>query len=403
VELDFSRGRFRVRGFVGLPESARPSPKYFVTFVNGRLVRDRVVRAGVLQGYAGLLLKGLLPSAVLFIEVDPSWVDVNVHPAKTELRFLDGGAVQDLITIGVQNAVKGAAQSRSAPLPVQVLTPQPVFSSPSRGWEPPVRSASQSSVAPIPSVTRGTFVSAAEPSAPVPVPTTTPLFESLAGPFAGATFLGQYKNCYLLIECAGELWVVDQHAFHERILYEEILRDSRRQGRIPSQELLSPIVVPLPRGTESVVEEAAPTLLDIGFRIEVLVSGDVAIHAYPAMMGTERITRAFDDILARIFARAGLSNSDAHPLLLKAAELRNESFGDEASLSRLDGEAVHHLFFATMACHSAVRAGEPLAAEQVRRLLSRAGDVDFFANCPHGRPVVRKFSEADVQAWFARI
>lgn len=495
VSVNFSRGSFGVQGFVGLPESARPMPKLFLTFVNGRLVKDRVVRAGILQAYSGLVMKGVISPAVVFVSVDPSWVDVNAHPAKTEVRFYDPGAVQDLLTIGIQNAVKDSlAKSSREALGTQAAVPGthaksegragasafstsrlPAPGSPLSGAsahavggeksrraeavlnerfdgqgsqeygnssflsakqtqrEEPVRvngshsknlsfepkrtvQGASASVTPfagapgevglsVESVAQGVRLESGRVGAAGDgTAHETSLFREQVtkGPFSRARYLGQFANCYLLLEAQGDMFVVDQHAFHERILFEELILSFEKQT-IPQQQLLAPVLVPLPPGASGLVAVEAKRLSRLGFTVEILASNSVAVHAFPAFIQVGRVAEVFDEVLARIFAFAGHSAADVHPLMIKAQSVRDELSGLGIHPSSLEGTAVYHLFFATMACHSAVRAGDPLNEELVRRLLSRAGDVDFFAHCPHGRPVMRRFTDKDVASWFMRI
>ena len=142
----------------------------------------------------------------------------------------------------------------------------------------------------------------------------------------------------------------------------------------------------------------------MGFNFEVLQNGNIAIHSFPNLLQLNKVTETFDEIIARIIAIHGLPQSEVHPILEKAASItkgiQNEFL---RSPTELGEKEVYHMLFATMACHSAVRAGDPLNDELIKRLLNRAKDVDFFAHCPHGRPVIRKFTNKDIASWFQRI
>lgn len=469
VEVRAERGSYVVRGFVGLPETARPLAQLFVTFVNGRFVRDKVFRSAVLQGYGGLLMKGMVPSVVLFLDLDPQWVDVNAHPAKTELRFHDPAMVQDFVAQAVQDSLRealnrataalhkpaqqaplpppdapnpflprpGAHPEKSMPPAMRSEPPSPVRSEPARFDKPafrpepprprnesarplgdapparfdPPRSRTEPLWTPPRPSPRGEPaepVSSREPLVPAREPSADPtLFDdtSAPSPLSSARYLGQYLGCYLLLEVGRELWVVDQHAFHERILFEEAARELDRGKGIAQQGLLVPVLVPLPPGLGGVVNDETKLFEELGFAVEVLQNGNAALHSLPVFLEVGRATAVFDEILARVFALADLAVVDAHPLLVRAREVRGEmlDMSEARSAGDMKKSAVYRPFLATMACHSAVRAGEVLADEQVRRLLARAGDVDFFAHCPHGRPVVRKFLERDVAAWFLRV
>lgn len=450
--VNFDRGSFAVRGFAGRPEAARSVPRHFVTFVNGRNVRDKVIRAGVLQAYSGLILKGMLPSCVLFVTVDPKWVDVNAHPAKTEVRFHDSSVVQELIAMGLQDAVKEAMametrqkrpenlnlnlglsystegrkdsvevlknlveaakvqdkmaviekyQNRPSSLPgssvtLAKTTPNKIFAAPSRSVQSVQSIQSKKSI----------FENADEPSV-IPqskpfIPIPNVLFKSDArGPFSDANYLGQFDNCYLVLEVQGDMFVIDQHAFHERILYEEFTLAFEKSG-VAQQELLAPVLVKLPRGVAGLVTDQTESILQLGFRFEKMNEDTLALHAFPAFLPVDKAASSFDEVLARCLALGDALQLNAHPLLVKAKNAREEWILAGMHPQSLKGRDVFHMFHATVACHSAVRAGDQLSAELVRRLLARAGDVNFFEHCPHGRPVYRRFSKSDVSQWFAR-
>lgn len=398
-----TRGSFRISGFVTLPAFAKAIPKYFVTFVNGRLVKDRVIRAGILQAYSGLLVKGLIPGALLMIEVDPSWVDVNASPDKTEIRFTDAGAVADLITMAIQNAVKEKVTAQVWQEEPSHFAATSFNSSPVGAFHRSTYEAASSTISSLPTARNLT----SEPVVRSPFSRSIldeeknyqPLMKP-SGPFSSAQFLGQYRNCYLLLEIASDLWIVDQHAFHERILFEEFI--NAHKDTIPRQSLIVPLVVSLPPGLHEVITDYSEKLSELGFQVEALRNGNLAVHTFPAFLNQEKAQEIFEEVLVRTLALAHISTSEVHPLISRIA-LQKESLADlNLQSASLEAKEVYHLFFATMACHSAVRSGDPLSQELVRRLLSRAGDVDFYAHCPHGRPVVRKFTEKDVSLWFQR-
>jgi DNA mismatch repair protein MutL len=223
-----------------------------------------------------------------------------------------------------------------------------------------------------------------------------------SGALGNAHYLGQYLNCYLLFQSEGDLLVVDQHAFHERILYEE-LSDASRTEAIARQQLLAPILVPVPRTLVGPALEALPAFHRLGFTVEALNDGHLAVHAFPAFLPASRAAAVFDEILARVVALTDLPESEVHPLVLRARGAKAEFASLGVHERSLEAPAVYHLLHATMACHAAVRAGDPLGEELVRRLVARGSDVDFFAHCPHGRPVYRRLTEKDVAEWFMRI
>jgi DNA mismatch repair protein MutL len=171
-------------------------------------------------------------------------------------------------------------------------------------------------------------------------------------------------------------------------------------------------VVPCTHALTHIVFEQHARLNSLGFEIQALESGHIAIHAFPSFLSPQKIPLIFEDILARVLAfhvfvnpQTTFLHSDTHPLLTKARNISQTLFTAELQLppTGLQSAQVFHVLFATMACHSAVRAGEPLDEPLVKRLLFRAENIDFYAHCPHGRPVIRKFTTKDVASWFHRI
>jgi DNA mismatch repair protein MutL len=451
VPVSFEKGTFRLEGFVQKPEMARPVPRYFTTFVNGRLVKDRVVRNGVLSGYTGLVMKGLVPACVLFVVVDPQTLDVNAHPNKTEIRFTDASLVQDLVTLGLQSDLRKSTQNQmlsTLPVADTIIRVPPEerrgewsasvlrqnadhapsgalsallkqsSSAPRASFVPSSASSSTHGLSSSPAIKAAAPVSSGKGAQ-----TSDTLFESAAqmgaakeptkerseefssqSPLGHAQYLGQFKNCYLLFESQEDLLVVDQHAFHERVLFEELSEQIEGEHGLGRQLLLAPLTVPIPSAIAAVLSEEEQSLLRLGFEIEVLPSArSVALHALPTQVELGRATELFDDIIARLLAVRQFEAADAHPLLQRSQRLSQEWLEAGVRPAQLSRREIFHLHLATVACHSAVRSGDPMSPELVRRLLLRGAHVDFFAHCPHGRPVWRRWTAKDVAQWFSRI
>lgn len=454
VQVNYEKGKFRLEGFVQKPELARPVPKHFVTFVNGRLVKDRIVRNGVLSGYTGLTMKGLVPSCVLFVTVDPALVDVNAHPNKTEIRFTDAALVQDLVTIALQADLRRSTQSEllsTLPTSETIVRVSPELKhaawleqkdshgSESRGFSsgPDVRDRSADPSGAVARSSLSELSAAGLPSlqkaAPSNLMAGRDAFSSLSRdeerqlarsvvrneglqsqlivepaadeqhPLFQAQYIGQFRNCYLLFESKGDLLVVDQHAFHERVLFEELSLQMESEQGLARQAILTPLVVPVPPAIADVLAEEESNLLHLGFEIEIMANRSVALHSLPTQLDFDRAAGVFDDIVARLLASRGYHSADAHPLLLKARKVDEEWLEVGVRPANLSRKELFHLHMATVACHCAVRSGDPMSPELVRRLLMRGTEVDFFAHCPHGRPVWRRWSETDVAQWFSRI
>ena len=429
VSIHYEKGSFKLEGFVQKPDLARPVPKHFMTFVNGRLVKDRIVRNGVLSGYTGLAMKGLVPGCVLFVTIDPALVDVNAHPNKTEIRFTDAALVQDLVTIALQSDLRRSTQNQMlSTLPTaetivrvppelrrdnwledrigQAQRSHATVATPSAKFTPnaaPVGFASNTS----PSFSTRPEVKAEKPLTEslflAPAGDQKQLLTNVDHPLADALYLGQYKHCYLLFEARGDLLVVDQHAFHERVLFEELSLQIESEAGLARQSLLAPLMVPVPPAVAEVLMDEEKNLLHLGFEVELLANRSVALHSLPTQVDANRAAVLFDDVIARLLAINGFSSADAHPLVQRARRLGQEWLEVGVRPANLTRKELFHLHLATVACHTAVRSGDPMNAELVRRLLMRGVEVDFFAHCPHGRPVWRRWTDSDVAQWFARI
>jgi DNA mismatch repair protein MutL len=439
VELNHSRGSFNLTGFAGLPKSAKQNPSYFITFVNGRYVKDKIIRSGVLQAYQGLLIKGLIAPAIIFVKVNPSWVDVNAHPSKTEIRFYDPASLQELVSIGIQEAVKDSVHQSNKPINNLIKNSNDIYiqhniskienknpyaseknfafetnrlkdnftnklvSTEKDGPILPHKNSFQKDIISTP-LSKGTQVAKLKANESMFEPLESKIIQPKKNNlFETAKYLGQFANCYILLEIIDDLWIIDQHAFHERILYEEIMKN-HLENKVPKQDLISPIIIPSNEVLTTIIFEQKDKILSLGFEIEALKNGHIAIHAFPSFLNTQKVPEIFDEIITRIIAINGLPQSEAHPLLEKANKV-TKGIQEEMNLqpTQLKDQDIYHLLFATMACHNAVRSGDPLNEELVKRLLGRSNDVDFYSHCPHGRPVIRKFTNKDVSSWFQRI
>lgn len=177
--------------------------------------------------------------------------------------------------------------------------------------------------------------------------------------FDNAKYLGQFANCYLILEIKTELWVIDQHAFHERILFEEIL-NSHKNNKVPRQDLITPIIVPSTSNLTNIVFDQKGKIFSLGFEIEALSNGHIAIHSFPSFLNTQKVPEVFDEIIVRIIALSGIPQTETHPLLEKANKV-TKGIKEDLNLppTSLEGTDIFHILFATMACHNAIRAGDP--------------------------------------------
>jgi DNA mismatch repair protein MutL len=367
VPLDHREGALRLHGFCSRPDAHRATAAGIQVFVQRRPVRDRVVQHAVQELYRELLPRGRHPFAVLFLELPAGAVDVNVHPAKWEVRFADPRGVHAL----VRHALQGALSRRSW------LGATPAAGSDGAGGAAP-RAASWPA-APAPAARDWIFAepraaerwgaerAAAPPEEPAPLR------------FGDCALIGQLQATYLLLEGKDELLLVDQHAAHERVLYERLRASLLAQG-IARQGLLAPLVVELAPAALAALLEQAELALSLGFELEPFGDGAVALRAVPSLLGERdpaALLRSLADELAA--SPAALSTGAALRALAPADRM-----------------------LATLACHAARRQGDLLDPREQRALLDALDAIPWAPTCPHGRPVAVPISRAEIERRFAR-
>jgi DNA mismatch repair protein MutL len=385
-----------IRGWLTGSHLSVPSPRQIFTYVNGRYVRDKLVSHALVAGYSTLLMHGRYPAAVVFIEVPPEEIDVNVHPAKSEVRFRRGGAVHDLITRAVSERLR--SQTAAAPATVTsdvsdplaqmtiVLRPRrpdlsPRFGShPVMGQLPPSLSASP----PAAQVQASTRVLPPLPQPPAPppaghraepiLPSASPGAVKPAGFFGALRVIGQAFEGYLICESGESLLVIDQHAAHERVTFER-LRHAYADGGIARQRLLVPAIVDVGAQAAPLLAEGLAALENLGFELEPFGGTSFAVRAVPALLGDADPAALVRDVAEE---------------LTEVGRSRRVTQAAESVLARL-------------ACHTAVRVGQSLGPEQIRALLTAMDNVDFAGNCPHGRPAFITLPRSDLERLFKRV
>ena len=387
-------------GFLLLPEAAPATSARLRILVNDRPVQDGMIRHAVNEGLQGFLMKGYQPAGALLLTIAPDQVDVNVHPAKREIRFRRGEAVHRFLVDRVRAAVSGYQQSLRASL---FAPPQPQ----GQPLDAPADRAGTERLEPFPST-----LHLSEPSPPTPrrlpsldvrpsvAPPVTPVFRAPAvetaptpaptfsivpdsgkqsaepGEFAGLTLIGQLFSLYLLCERDGQFIVIDQHAAHERLLYGQLL-EGYRAARIPRQTLLFPVTVELTPAQADTFAQRAGEVEALGLQAEHFGEATWVIKAAPAVV----------------------SHIDPGTLLREILDgLRGPITPDS---QRPVPRAVDDLL-ASMACKAAIKAGNRLQPVEMLKLLERMGASEVFSHCPHGRPVLKTFSTQEVERWFHR-
>lgn len=338
----------RVSGFVAPPQVQRPNPYLVFLSINGRAVISPPITGAVRAGFGTLLPPDRFPFAVLDIGIDLALVDVNVHPAKRQVRLSREPDVLAAVTMAVASAL-------------QALYPP----SPSRSSVP-------SLVAERPGSVSAPFHGIAEPVPSYRVRTDRQLrqttFAEPAPPVPGIELLGQVDRTYLVGRTEhGDLVLIDQHAAHERVLYEQLAA----RGRSGSQELLVPVVIDCSPRERALLEEAKETLLGAGFEVEPFGEGQVAVMRVPVVLGHEVPAETIREIVGEWIG--GGVGPDAAERLVRL-----------------------------VACHGAIRAGAVLSTEQGERLIAQLMAAKHPLTCPHGRPTVVTFSRNRLESLFMR-
>ncbi len=373
VEARRAEGSAEAHVLVSRPDRHRPTAEGLYLFVNGRPVRDRLLRHAVLEPYRDVLPRGRFPAAVVFVRIAPEAVDVNVHPAKWEVRFADPRALHHLVSSAVAQALGGRAWLAGGAAPAgqgwrRLAAPERVADGGPPDW------TLAAPAAPL----RGERSGFAEPLAPAAF-TGEPGAEPRIR-FSELRLLGQLQCTYLLAESPGALLLVDQHAAHERVLYER-LRAAWRSGAPAQQALLLPVTVDLAPAACAAILAAGDATRALGFEIEPFGETTLAVRAVPALLGEA-------DPAAAV---AGLADE------LLAAE--RDGAAAAPGLRSLPGA---DRLIATLACHSARRKGEALDPREQRALLAALDEIPFAPCCPHGRPVAVPIDLAEIERRFGR-
>jgi DNA mismatch repair protein MutL len=372
LSLDQERDGVRLSGFAGLPTYNRGNAAHQYLFVNGRPVRDRLLQGALRAAYADFLARDRHPAAALYLTLDPTQVDVNVHPAKAEVRFRDPGGVRGLIIGALRHALAGAGHRASTTVAGQALGSfRPAFSpGPSAagfsawrsgGWAPQLPGVSGVSARAEPFVHDGhaTHVQAEE--------------EVAAGGFPLGAARAQVHETYIVAQTADGVVIVDQHAAHERLVY-ETMKAQLAAGGVARQVLLLPEVVELDPAEAERIGARAEELAGLGLVIEPFGPGAVLVRETPALLGETDAAALVRDIADDI-AEHG------------AALALSERLADVCS---------------TMACHGSVRAGRRLNATEMNALLRQMEATPHSGQCNHGRPTYVELKLADIERLFGR-
>ncbi len=381
----------KVEGYLVSPDEMIGAAGRLRLFVNGRVVRDRMIVHALAEGLRGFLMKGARPVGALFVKVPPESVDVNVHPTKQEIRFHRPTAVHQLVSLAARQGMGGYQQALQedlfvVPEPVKPLVTVPSSSrpetllAPKEGWAqvelplPPFKSCEPqtSSVLgqrPSPKPVPEAGLSVAQGAETVVATSPEPCQSQAAS--GSLQPIGQLLNTYILCESEDGLIVIDQHAAHERLLYEE-MKKHYEAGAVARQTLLFPKVIECDVEELRLLERFGAEISALGVDIEPFGGDSYVVKAVPAI-----VSQLGADVIVRDFL--------AH----LAVGGRGVGAGIEAVL-------------ASMACKAAIKAGHVLQPEEINALLRQMRAADIFSHCPHGRPVVKRFTGSEIKRWFYR-
>jgi DNA mismatch repair protein MutL len=418
---DKAPGEMRLHGFVSKPEIQKLNRNSIFVFVNGRLIRDRLVQHALTEAYRNIIPPSVYPVVLLFLEMPAGEVDVNVHPSKTEVRFRQQSVLHDFVRDSVRAALMKArpvpqfvSEMRAHATASQALTPGAM----TPDWDPAIGAgfagepphplllaenartglpydlagggfALQAPVPP-PSSARFQFEGgiAVEANAAIPVARglesipdngCAPALdvneeEPTLSSLGTLKPLGQIRNSFILAVNEDGLWIIDQHVAHERVLFERILKQ-RAVQKVESQRLLMPIVLELSPAQQAVFAEISDELQHNGFEAEPFGARSVAVKIAPAGVDAAAVEHMLHELLDQ-FSR------------------------EEQSLNL---EKIRARIAASIACHAAIKVNMPLEHNKMEWLLGELAKTDHPMSCPHGRPVVLRYSVKDIQKAFKRI
>lgn len=353
IPVEAGDGSLKLYGFIAKPEEAYSSTKGLFIYVNNRWIRDRGINHAIANGYRNCLGEGKYPFVVLFISILPQHVDVNVHPAKSEVRFKNLKDVYELVKNGIEAAL--------APSHVSFVKPyeSKIFKQEVREDAAAYDNISQSPEQALP-LYQPDFAESSE--------NVHPSF------FTELEVIGQLWQEYLLCEREGEFYIIDQHAAAERVAFEKLKKDYYADCRVSSQMLLMPQKIELSMQEMDAMENSLGIIKDIGFDIEPFGGNTFIIRAVPDM----------------------LSGIDCRGLI---KEMTDELASVEIS-SKIEGRLDDILM--RVACHSVIRGKRRLSKDEAGALLKSMAKVDFSGNCPHGRPVIKAITRIEIEKMFKR-
>ncbi len=377
VLVDKEAAGLRIRGYVAALTEQGPTRGAQQFFVNRRIVKDRTLAHAVIDAYASATAKERSPEAHLFIEMAPDGVDVNVHPTKAEVRFRQQSLVHEVVRRAVQESIG------SGPIPELKLSPTTATAEAVNLSLPNLLSAFERLTPGSSGSTVAAGPGSDEPRRADMATSTLPAIGTTPGVASDANIslvlkplvpLGQFRNTFIIAVDSDGVAVIDQHVAHERVLYERIM-ERLTAGPLDSQRLLTPMLLDLPPDARSALVSHVVELHQCGFEVEEFGPSSVKVTAMPALLGREQGTTALQALSRDLEGLEGSAPVREH--------LRSMA--------------------ATMACHAAVKANDPLTHEKMLHIMDELRRTAYSTVCPHGRPVMLRLSRREIEKNFQRI
>jgi DNA mismatch repair protein MutL len=384
--------RFRLRGFVSGPQVQKMNRNSIYLFVNGRLIRDKLLLHAISAAYHNLMPPACYPFALLFLDCDTEEVDVNVHPSKTEVRFRHGSLVHDLVRDTIRTVLMAQRPASKLPPQLGADLPYSEFSQQLENMTIPVVAADSRPAFGMPEFTlrrpsspppRFDFAEAEPaPSMRSNVPDTHgPLLPDSGPPepenldaLRDLRPLGQIHDSFIVAAGRDGLWIIDQHVAHERILFEQVLA-AREKGNVETQRLLIPAVIGLSAGQQIEYARIAEELESLGFETEPFGNRTIAVKSAPA----------------------GLAGADIEKVLFEILEIA------ERELRKTSLDDLRRSIAASIACRAAIKINMRLTPEKINWLIAALAATACPMSCPHGRPIALRYSTRDILKSFHRI
>ncbi len=355
-------------GLISHPNFSKKSNRNLFVFVNGRVVQDRLIQHAILTGYRGLLMTQQYPMVILNVRIDPKLVDVNVHPAKREVRFSNSNAVHHLISETIRHTLETSPwvtksgddpKCRGAIYGARDVANTTMFATSNEG------AINGAPTIGIPTRIQAALSEFTENRPQAKIGTLN---------FSQLQLIGQFHQTYLICSYEGSLVLIDQHAAHERIGFEQ-LKKSYLSGKLAQQILLHPLSFDLPEGEAQGLRSSLTELQQFGFDVEEFGERSFVLKAHPSLLTGCNWVQVLNEV---------------------ASQLQ-----EEGRLQPLQ-DRVEHLL-ATMACHRQIRAGDSLNREEMVDLLKQLEGTPRSYHCPHGRPVMVEIEAREIERWFKRV